>query len=299
MDIKTFRKLFVEKVLEQIGSEGFLYKSSRELFIKAEGNHQFLIFVYMYRRSTFIEIQTKIYYGDKSMNEKLKALGIKPYNEELCGGNIDYISESYFDKKFPEKYNNLIFMLNEDPNYIIKKWLEYYESIMNPFFKDCLDPKKLYWIEDIKIESQRNWIPKNPVWIVRTISNCYENSKPVIESIEEKLQDELNKKMRLEKYGKAVNCILLKCAFSYYDNAHCKTNYVIDESGRKLSSQEAAKELQKLYTKEEISENGYYLRPRFQYGSFKADTGTIEVVIHLEKEFSLLTHHQQKEKLAE
>lgn len=37
-------------------------------------------------------------------------------------------------------------MLNEDPNYIIKKWLEYYESIMNPFFKDCLDPKKLYWI---------------------------------------------------------------------------------------------------------------------------------------------------------
>ena len=146
MDIKTFRKLFAEKILEQIGSEGFLYKSSRELFIKTEGNHQFFIFVYMYRRSTFIEIQTKIYYGDKSMNEKLKALGIKPYNEELCGGNIDYISESYFDKKFPEKYNNLIFMLNEDPNYIIKKWLEYYESIMNPFFKDCLDPKKLYWI---------------------------------------------------------------------------------------------------------------------------------------------------------
>ena len=163
----------------------------------------------------------------------------------------------------------------------------------------CWDYPVTENIEDIKIESQRNWIPKNPVWIVRTISNCYENSKPVIESIEEKLQDELNKKMRPEKYGKAVNCILLKCAFSYYDNAHCKTNYVIDESGRKLSSQEAAKELQKLYTKEEISENGYYLRPRFQYGSFKADTGTIEVVIHLEKEFSLLTHHQQKEKLAE
>ena len=172
---------------------------------------------------------------------------------------------------------------------------------------DCKDKKQsMCWdysvtenIEDIKIESQRNWIPKNPVWIVHTISNCYENSKPVIESIEEKLQDELNKKMRPEKYGKAVNCILLKCAFSYYDNAHCKTNYVIDESGRKLSSQEAAKELQKLYTKEEISENGYYLRPRFQYGPFKADTGKIEVVIHFEKEFSLLTHHQQKEKLAE
>ena len=97
---------------------------------------------------------------------------------------------------------------------------------------DCKDKKQsMYWdypvtenIEDIKIESQRNWIPKNPVWIVRTISNCYENSKPVIESIKEKLQDKLNKKMRPEKYGKAVNCIFLKCAFSYYDHAHCKTN---------------------------------------------------------------------------
>jgi hypothetical protein len=36
MDIKTFRKVFAEKVLEQIGSEDFLYKSSRELFIKDE-----------------------------------------------------------------------------------------------------------------------------------------------------------------------------------------------------------------------------------------------------------------------
>lgn len=42
MDIKTFRKLFAEKVLEQIGNEGFLYKSSRELFIKTEENINFL-----------------------------------------------------------------------------------------------------------------------------------------------------------------------------------------------------------------------------------------------------------------
>lgn len=152
MDIKTFRKLFAEKVLEQIGSEGFVYKSSRELFIKTEGNHQFFIFVYMYRRSTFIEIQTKIYYGDKSMNEKLKALGIKPDNEKLCGGNIDFISEDYFNKKFPERYPNMIFMLTENPDCVIKTWLGYYESIMKPFFEDCLDPKKLYWIVNRKIE---------------------------------------------------------------------------------------------------------------------------------------------------
>jgi len=51
----------------------------------------------------------------------------------------------------------------------------------------CWDYSVTENIEDIKIESQRNWIPKNPVWIVHTISNCYENSKPVIESIKEKM----------------------------------------------------------------------------------------------------------------
>lgn len=74
----------------------------------------------MYRRSSFIEIQTKIYYGDKSMNEKLKKLGIKPDNEKLCGGNIDYISKEWLNKKFPKKYSNLIFMLNENLDHTIK-----------------------------------------------------------------------------------------------------------------------------------------------------------------------------------
>ena len=39
-------------------------------------------------------------------------------------------------------------------------------------------------IQDKKIESQRNWAPKNPIWIERGISNCYDNSKTVIESIQ-------------------------------------------------------------------------------------------------------------------
>jgi len=43
-------------------------------------------------------------------------------------------------------------------------------------------------IQDISLESQRNWIPKNPVWIKRIISNCYENSKAVIESVDKELQ---------------------------------------------------------------------------------------------------------------
>ena len=154
-------------------------------------------------------------------------------------------------------------------------------------------------IQDIRLESQRNWIPKNPVWIERTISNCYENSKVVIESIEKELQTELNKRMRPEKYGRAVNRIILNCSYSYYDNANCKTNLIIAKDDRKLSNQKAWEELHKMYPKKEIEENGYYLRNRFEYGPFRTDTGKIKTTIHFEKEFSELNHKEQKEQFSE
>lgn len=59
-------------------------------------------------------------------------------------------------------------------------------------------------IQDIRLESQRNWIPKNPVWIRRTIDNCYENSKAVIESVDKELKPELDRRMRPEMYGCAI-----------------------------------------------------------------------------------------------
>ena len=154
-------------------------------------------------------------------------------------------------------------------------------------------------IQDIKLESQRNWIPKNPIWIERTISNCYENSKAIIESIENELQPELNKRMRPEKYGRAVNRIILDCAYSYYDNANCKENIIIAKDERKMSSQTAWVELHKMYSKKEIEENGYYLRNRFEFGPFRADTGKLKTTIHFEKEFSELSHKEQKERLCE
>ena len=82
-------------------------------------------------------------------------------------------------------------------------------------------------IQDRRLCSQRNWIPKNPICLTRGISNCYENSKPVIESLEKELKPELNHRMRPELYGDAVNEIILNCSFSFYDHYHCKTNYII------------------------------------------------------------------------
>lgn len=38
--------------------------------------------------------------------------------------------------------------------------------------------------QDVQLCSQRNWIPRNPIRIVRGIANCYDTSKPLIDSIE-------------------------------------------------------------------------------------------------------------------
>ena len=93
-------------------------------------------------------------------------------------------------------------------------------------------------IQDIRLESQRNWIPKNPVWIKRTIGNCYENSKVVIESVDKELKPELDRRMRPEIYGRAINRIIINCSYSYYDHDHCKTNYIIADEKLKLKQKD-------------------------------------------------------------
>jgi len=143
MDIKTFRESFAEKVLECINSKGYVYKSSKEAFVKSEREHQFYVFVYMYKRSAFIELETKAYYGNNIVESELKKTGIKMQNKEICGGGIDFISEYYFGRKFHEKYSTLIYMFDDDLSLFVEKWLYYFEDIVEPFFKDCLDPQKL------------------------------------------------------------------------------------------------------------------------------------------------------------
>lgn len=174
------------------------------------------------------------------------------------------------------------------------------------FSPDQRDEKQtIFWkyetkedIQDLKIESQRNWAPKNPIWFERVISNCYENSRAVLESIKNDLQAELNQKMRPEKYGNVINRIIINHSHSYFDNANCKNNFIILESDKKISTQKAWEELHKMYPKKEIEQNGYYLRNRFEYGPFRADTGKVQVTIHFEKAFSELSQQEQKEKFS-
>lgn len=153
--------------------------------------------------------------------------------------------------------------------------------------------------QDIPLTGQRNWIPKNPIRIVRGIANCYAGSKPLIESIETELIPELNRAMRPELYGTAIDTIILNISFSFYDNYHCKTNYVIADEKLKLKQKDFYPKLLEMYSEKEIEDNGYYLRNRFTYRPFRPDTGTVRVDIALEKDFSLQSTQQQKQILGE
>jgi len=154
-------------------------------------------------------------------------------------------------------------------------------------------------IENLKLESQRNWIPKNPILIAQTIGNCYENSKALIDNIKNELQPKLDSEMQIAKYGKAINRIVFVLSMSYYDNDSCKTNYIIADENLKLKQKDFYPELLKKFSKKEIEDNGYYLRNRYEYGNFQSNTGSIKTEIKLEKEFSEMTLENQKAKLTE
>jgi len=142
-NIKDFRDIFVNNISTVLSKECYKYKSSKYLFEKIFEFSIFRINVYYYKRPTFIEIETKAYYGNKNIENKLKNNEIKVLNDTICGGDLRFICEYYFNKKFPEKYSNLIYELNEPVQPLIEKWIKYFNNIIKPFFKDCLDPIKL------------------------------------------------------------------------------------------------------------------------------------------------------------
>ncbi len=153
--------------------------------------------------------------------------------------------------------------------------------------------------QDVQLCGQRNWIPKNPIRIIRGLANCYASSKPLIESIERELIPELNRGMRPELYGSALNMIILNISFSFYDNYHCKTNYIIADESLKLKKKDFYPKLLEMYSEKEIEDNGYFLRNRFTYGPFRSDSGTARVNIVFEKEFSLLSAQEQKQRFGQ
>lgn len=153
--------------------------------------------------------------------------------------------------------------------------------------------------DKVKLNSQRNWIAKPPVMIMRTLDNCYPGSREVVDSFNNTLNPLLFKQMPGERYGSAVNRIYINCAMSFYDNEHCKTNYVIADENLRLRKSDYYPTLLKLYSESEIEEEGLYLRSRYEIGPLRKDSGKINVKIVFEKEFSTLPEKEQKLRMSE
>lgn len=151
---------------------------------------------------------------------------------------------------------------------------------------------------DVKLLSQRNWIAKNPVVITRGISNCYESSRSVIDSMFHDLMPALDAGMRPERYGRMLNRMVFSCCFSFDDGEHCKTNYIIADESLKLRQRDFYPALLEMYSQAEIERNGLFLRNRFEIGPFRRDTGSVNVSIVFEKDFGDRCAGEQKRLIA-
>ncbi len=152
---------------------------------------------------------------------------------------------------------------------------------------------------DVSLAKQRNWIAKNPIFVGQRIGNCYESTRPLADDIRTNLMPLLDTAMRPEAYGTAVQGIRVFCSFSYYDNSSCKCNYVTFGAAANLKPAELRARLSELFSKEEISEMGYFARNTFEFGRFMSSTGTCTVTIHFPKEFSELSVGEQKKRFTD
>jgi hypothetical protein len=142
--------------------------------------------------------------------------------------------------------------------------------------------------------TQRNWIAKNPIQLRRVIANCYESTQPLADAIEDELAPRLDREMQPERYGEALQHLLVRISFSYFDNDHCKCNIITFDEQKPLGKDELRRRLATLYSSQEIKQMGYFSRNKFEYGNFQAATATMAVVIHFSKDFSAASLNEQR-----
>ena len=139
-----------------------------------------------------------------------------------------------------------------------------------------------------------------PIKIVRTLDNCYPDSRAVLDSITNTLNPRLAEKLQPALYGDdTLRRIEINTAMSFYDDFHCKTNYIIADESLKLRQSDYYETLLTMYSEEEVDKEGLFLRPRYQIGPLSKRTGLIYATIVFEKSFSFLSEKEQKRVMSE
>lgn len=150
------------------------------------------------------------------------------------------------------------------------------------------------------MEELNNTTAVQPIKIVRTLDNCYSGSRAVLDSITEVLNPRLQEELQPQRYGSnTLRQIEINTIMSFYDDFHCKTNYIIADEALKLRSADYYDTLLTMYDEETIEREGLFLRPRYQIGPLNKRTGRIYVNIVFEKPFSFLPEREQKQIMSE
>lgn len=145
--------------------------------------------------------------------------------------------------------------------------------------------------ENIKLQNQRNWISKNPIYISLLMMNHLYGSTPVVQSIYDELQAMLDSMMRPYMYGNLFNLISINIFFSYEP----MTNKIVgDEIKLKRYVGYHVKE----FNWEKLRFEEKTVCHRYEIGPFRKNTGNIYSTLSLEREFSLMHPKKQKEELA-
>lgn len=212
--------------------------------------------------------------------------------------------EAHADRYFNGYPNTFFITPDNDVRYLDAVWfrrdggivIDTHASTLHNMEGSEINPQVC---QEVKLHSQRNWLPKCPVQIVRSIENCYPGSRPVQDSIRQELNPMLFRSMRPELYGSSLNRILIYCGMSFDDGNHCKTNHIIADEALKLRKSEYYTELLKHFSEEEIEREGLFMCPRYDIGPFRKDTGRVYATVYFEKEFSELPEHEQKLRMSE
>jgi hypothetical protein len=146
-------------------------------------------------------------------------------------------------------------------------------------------------IQNRKLQSQRNWIPKCPISVSKFLLNCYPKSEKFVADVKHSLTPSLNKRMRPEVYGGTIDRIQIWYHLSYpiMSSAH---DFVVFDEAKPLSRRG------KLYSKEEIKERNLDPRNRFEFGGFRSKTGSMRVDIYFARDFDELSYQAQKREFA-
>lgn len=145
--------------------------------------------------------------------------------------------------------------------------------------------------ENLKLETQRNWICKNPIYIHTGWISHFPKSTPVLQSIDMELQPMLDENMRPWLYGNIFNLIHILLFFSSRVSL-----YKIVDDDVKLNRKGWNKIREFNWKKMKFEEKT--LSHRYEIGPYRTATGKVNASICFEREFSEMPSKKQKEVLA-